>query len=112
MSWKNDIDPAEITPEHIYRNRRWLMRRALPVSATVAAAAALAACGPSAGFLGAPVTTGAGERGTGTAVPVPTSGDRDELDDPVNTYEAVTNYNNYYEFSTEKEAPARLAKGF
>jgi methionine sulfoxide reductase catalytic subunit len=36
----------------------------------------------------------------------------DELGDSANTYEEITSYNNYYEFSTNKEAVASLAKGF
>src|SRR4029079_13112836 len=33
-------------------------------------------------------------------------------DDKPNTYEEITNYNNYYEIGTEKEAPAANAKNF
>ena len=36
----------------------------------------------------------------------------DELGDPLTTYEAVTNYNNYYEFGTDKREPAIRAKDF
>ena len=36
----------------------------------------------------------------------------DELGDPANTYEQITNYNNYYEFDTDKEAVAKLAADF
>ena len=36
----------------------------------------------------------------------------DELGDPVNSFEAITNYNNYYEFSTNKEAVAKLVTDF
>jgi sulfoxide reductase catalytic subunit YedY len=34
------------------------------------------------------------------------------LGDPANTFEEITNYNNYYEFSTDKEAVAVLSKDF
>jgi sulfoxide reductase catalytic subunit YedY len=37
---------------------------------------------------------------------------KDELDDPVNSFRDITNYNNYYEFTTDKEGVARLAKDF
>ena len=30
----------------------------------------------------------------------------DELGDPLTSFEAITNYNNYYEFSTDKQAVA------
>jgi len=36
----------------------------------------------------------------------------DELGDALNDFEGVTHYNNYYEFSTDKEEVARLAEGF
>lgn len=36
----------------------------------------------------------------------------DELGDPLTSFEAITNYNNFYEFSMGKEAVARLAQGF
>jgi sulfoxide reductase catalytic subunit YedY len=36
----------------------------------------------------------------------------DELGDPLNTFEQITHYNNYYEFSTGKEAVADLAANF
>ncbi|MEZ4610788.1 MAG: mononuclear molybdenum enzyme YedY [Caldilineaceae bacterium] len=40
-------------------------------------------------------------------VPPPT-----KLGDPLNSYEDVTNYNNYYEFSTDKAEVARLSESF
>ena len=36
----------------------------------------------------------------------------DELGDSLTSYEAVTNYNNFYEFTTNKERVAQLAEGF
>jgi methionine sulfoxide reductase catalytic subunit len=36
----------------------------------------------------------------------------DELGDPANSYTDVTNYNNFYEFTTSKEGVAPLAKDF
>jgi sulfoxide reductase catalytic subunit YedY len=46
------------------------------------------------------------------AAPAPTSIATDELGNPVNTYEDITNYNNYYEFTTDKQGVAGLAKDF
>jgi sulfoxide reductase catalytic subunit YedY len=46
-------------------------------------------------------------------VPAPSSsGKEDELGDPANAYDEITNYNNFYEFSTDKQAVARLAEDF
>jgi sulfoxide reductase catalytic subunit YedY len=97
------IKPSEITPEHIYRSRRQFLK----AMGIVSAGALLAACGPA----GAPATTEAPE----TEVEMPQAGGQalaDELGDPANTYEEITNYNNYYEFTTDKQRVARLAEGF
>lgn len=40
------------------------------------------------------------------------TGLKDELGDPANTFEEITNYNNYYEFTTDKAGVADLAKDF
>jgi len=90
------IRSSEITPKDVYLSRRDFMK-----AATVATGAALlAACAPSA----------ADE--TQDAVPVPTSNATDELGDPVNTYEDITHYNNYYEFTVDKQGVAGLARDF
>jgi len=102
------IKPSEITPEHVYLSRREFLKSLGIVSGT---AALLAACrgeipavptqGPSA-VATTPVNTL--EPGAGAAA--------DELGDPLNSFEDITNYNNYYEFSTDKAAVARLAEGY
>jgi sulfoxide reductase catalytic subunit YedY len=53
----------------------------------------------------------------GSAAAVPTSaasfdGKTDELGAPLNSYTDITNYNNYYEFTTSKEGVAPLSAGF
>ncbi|MCS6906359.1 MAG: protein-methionine-sulfoxide reductase catalytic subunit MsrP [Anaerolineales bacterium] len=97
--WKSvPVRPSEITPKDIYLRRREFLK----VGAIAAAAAVVAACGAS-----------QGPTPTATLPPrqTPQPG-RDEYGDPVTPYEAITNYNNYYEFSADKEAVARLAKNF
>ena len=90
------IRSSEITPKQAYLSRRDFMK-----AATVAASAALlAACAPS-------VT-----ETPQNAAPAPASTATDELGNPVNTYEDITNYNNYYEFTTDKQGVAGLAKDF
>jgi sulfoxide reductase catalytic subunit YedY len=44
--------------------------------------------------------------------PLVASGLTDELGDSANSFEEITNYNNYYEFTTDKEGVARLAQKF
>jgi sulfoxide reductase catalytic subunit YedY len=95
-----DIRSSEITPKSLYLNRRRFL-----------AGAALA---------GAATATGFGLRGMispSTAVLAGTKIDGIKKS-PLSTTETitpfkdVTNYNNYYEFSTDKEEPAVLAKNF
>jgi sulfoxide reductase catalytic subunit YedY len=85
---------SEITPKKLYLNRREFIK-----SSTAAAAAAfLAACAPSdpeAEF--APQTQDA---------------KFDELGDRANSFTEITNYNNFYEFTTDKEKVAKLSTGF
>ena len=99
----DDVDPAEITPEHVYRNRRAIMRGAA-AGAIGAGSALLAGCGDLSGLSAAPAAT--------AVTPGDVSSGADELGDQLNTYEQITTYNNYYEFSVEKEEPAKLAKDF
>jgi sulfoxide reductase catalytic subunit YedY len=67
---------------------------------TLAAGALLAACGATTGAPGAAAPAG----------PAPVaSKSTDELGDAVNSYEQITTYNNFYEFSTDKESPSRMA---
>jgi methionine sulfoxide reductase catalytic subunit len=90
------VRSSEITSEHLYFSRRDFIK-----AATVATGAALlAACAPS-------VTD---EPQNGEAVP--TSNEKDELGDPLNSYDDITNYNNYYEFTVDKQGVAGLAKDF
>ena len=95
------IQPSEITPEHVYYSRRQFLKS---VGLLAASSFVLGACAPKATPT-APAPVGeAGAPQPGVAA--------DELGDPLTPFEAVTNYNNYYEFSTNKEAVARLAKDF
>jgi sulfoxide reductase catalytic subunit YedY len=93
------VRSSEITPKHIYLSRRDFMKAAtVTASATV-----LAACAP----------TGSDSTSEGpTSTPFPKSNKTDELGESVNTYEDITNYNNYYEFTTDKQGVAPLARGF
>jgi sulfoxide reductase catalytic subunit YedY len=98
---------SEITPEHLFRSRRQFMRSA---GGLFAGALALSACGrpaPSSSVPGTPGAAGANGAAQGNAT-TPT----DELGDPLTPYEAVTNYNNYYEFTTDKEGVAPLSQNF
>ena len=106
------INPSEITPEHTYLSRRRFMKGA---GALVASSLILAACGSpeptptptTAPTVGAPPTA----TPAGTAFP-PLTATVDELGAELTTYEAITNYCNFYEFTTRKEGVAELAQDF
>jgi sulfoxide reductase catalytic subunit YedY len=93
------IHPSEITPEHVYVNRRQFLIGA----GAVIASWALGGCAcPQEPEQQPP---------SGTAAPVesPQAGD---LEDELNTFEEITTFNNFYEFSLSKTAVADLAEGF
>lgn len=91
-----NIDPSEITPKHLYLSRRQFIGSA---STIIAGALALAACKGNIPTI---------ETGT----PPSAGASTDELGDPLTSFQDITQYNNYYEFSTNKEAVANLAKDF
>ncbi|GAB4499764.1 MAG: protein-methionine-sulfoxide reductase catalytic subunit MsrP [Anaerolineales bacterium] len=90
------VRSSEITPKEVYLSRRDFIKAA----GVVAGSMALAACAPEQ----AAETTSAPHFDGPAKV--------DELGDLANTYEEITSYNNYYEFSTNKEAVAPLSKNF
>ncbi|MYD98280.1 MAG: protein-methionine-sulfoxide reductase catalytic subunit MsrP [Gammaproteobacteria bacterium] len=86
----SDIKPSEITPEYVYRTRRRFMRDSLAVAA------------------------GAGAGASALALPDSWLEERRvEPGEPIGeqmTSEAnATGYNNFYEFGTDKEDPAKYA---
>lgn len=101
------ISPTEITPEHIYLSRRELLKS---MGILTGGAALLAACNGNP----PPMTLTPGLPGDPTADPIDPSASSnvDELGDPLNTFDDITNYNNYYEFTTDKIDVARLAEGY
>lgn len=102
------IPSSEITPESLYLSRRdWLK-----LAGIVTASSLLAACGPK-----IPAMTAASPTDSlatpGVPVPDNASGQTtDELGNPLNTFDEITTYNNYYEFSTAKDAVAPLSQEF
>jgi len=89
------IRSSEITPKHVYLSRRDFIRAA----GVAAGSLALAACAPQ-------------ETPAPTQQAVDTGEKFDELGQPANSYEDITTYNNYYEFSTDKSRVAQLAADF
>ena len=95
------IKSSEITPEHVYLNRRAFMK----ASSAAAMGALLAACAPATEEMpeNTPESQGAAPQ-SNTAT--------DELGNALNTFEQITNYNNFYEFSLDKEGVAPESKDF
>jgi sulfoxide reductase catalytic subunit YedY len=95
-----DIGSSEITPKNLYLNRRKFL-----VGAAMAGAAT--ATGLGLREMASPSTTAlAGNKIEGIRKsPLSTT-------ETITPYNDVTNYNNYYEFSTDKDGPAKLAKKF
>jgi sulfoxide reductase catalytic subunit YedY len=98
-----EIPSSEITPKHLYLSRRQFMTGA----ALTATAGFLVACRP-----GQPIPTEGNTAATATGGNTAVSDTTDDLGDPLNSYQDITTYNNYYEFNTTKEGPAKLAKDF
>jgi sulfoxide reductase catalytic subunit YedY len=85
-----DLTFSDVTPEHVYMNRRKFI-------------------GASAGVVGAIAMPGSASA-TSSLQGVGTSGKYHQLqDDMITPEKAVTTYNNYYEFGTGKEDPSRNA---
>ena len=90
---------ADITPKNIYFNRRNFLRG-------LGIAGAAAVVGERfASILSPSTNVYAGTKLT-------TVKSAYAVDEKISSYNDVTHYNNYYEFSTEKEEPADLAKNF
>ena len=89
------INTSEITPYSLYLSRRDFIKAAGLATGT----ALLAACAPKAAATMPP--------GAENLPPK-----QDELGDPTNTYEEITNYNNFYEFTTDKQGVAGLSQDF
>lgn len=100
-----DIPPSEITPESVYLNRRRFM-------CAMAGAGALAALP---GAWGAPAYRHGGEPSGPAWLRAQLADSRPAevpLEEKLTPYEHVTRYNNFYEFGTGKEDPARHSDDF
>jgi sulfoxide reductase catalytic subunit YedY len=95
-----DIPSSEITPKSLYLNRRKFL-------AGTAIAGAAAAAGIGLRELASPSVTAVAD-GNSKIDGVQKS--PFSTNEAITPYKDVTNYNNYYEFSTDKYGPAGLAK--
>ena len=116
------VSSSEITPEALYLSRRDFLKAAGLVSATAFLAACAVPVGSGVSTSQPSAASGKPTSLPGWPVPSPTPAAAvpdnapgqaaDELGNPLNTLEEITNYNNYYEFSENKQGPAALSKNF
>src|ERR1044071_2381178 len=98
----DDIKSGEITDEHLYLNRRNFIRGAILATTTAAT-----------GWLYRSLTPhGQGAQATETIETAASPTTSLLPNDKPNSFEEITNYNNFYEFSTQKESVAPVAKDF
>lgn len=83
----DDIASSEITPEALYLNRRQFLNAASGIAAAALVPGGLAACAAENDAKG-------------------------PLADKLTPYEAVTSYNNFYEFGLDKDDPKKRSEGF
>ena len=93
-----DIRSSEITPEHLYRNRRQFIK-----ATSGAALGAMA----GASVLGQYDGTASAQQDIPDLVKSPFS-----TDEELNSFEDITTYNNFYEFGTQKDDPHRNSGDF
>ncbi len=104
----NKKPALEVTPEKQYASRKEFIK-ALGIAGM--SAAVLAACKEKPFISGDEIpgeTVIVSDSGSSPVVGSST----DELGDPLTAYDNVINYNNFYEFTTDKEGVARLAKNY
>jgi len=97
----DDLRSSEITAKDLYLNRRKFLSRIGAAGAGVAAASAIkAALAPAVRAYAAEEKINGIQKSAFSTT------------EKITPIETVTHYNNYYEFSTEKEGPAKLAQNF
>ena len=91
------MSKLSITPKNIYLSRREFIK----ATGLIAGSMVLAACAPQ--LVDSPQVSPTGSIKAST---------KDELGQAVDSYDDITHYNNYYEFTTRKEGVAELAENF
>jgi len=93
-------NPEDITPEPLYINRRQFLKSL----GMIGLGALVTSCSIKSSSVSSRNPTAVNEGKNNSLV--------DELGDPVNRYQDITNYNNYFEFTSVKQDVARLSKNF
>ena len=99
---RHRVPSSEITPEEVYFSRRRFIKRFL---ATGAAAVFTASCRPSPAVPESEIMNP-------EVNPASLASYSDELGNSATDFQDIISYTNYYEFSTDKSGPTRLAQDF
>jgi sulfoxide reductase catalytic subunit YedY len=104
----DDIKSGEITDQKTYLNRRMFMRAAILAGSAVGTGFLYRKLNPPAAVVE--------EQPKIAGIVKPPSDEAMragfKVNEPLTSFEDITNYNNFYEFSTEKRAVAEEARGF
>ncbi len=107
MKEPNKIASREMTPAEVYFNRRTFIRAGILAASAVATGVAYRHLNPVGhGKVNTPVIQGLVKPNATNEV----AGFR--VDEPETSFEDITHYNNFYEFSTDKEGVAPAAAAF
>jgi sulfoxide reductase catalytic subunit YedY len=105
---QSDIKSSEITPEKVYFNRRLFVRGAILAGSAVATGFIYRELNPP------PAVVEERPRIAGLVTPPSDEAMRQgfKVNEALTSFEDITNYNNFYEFSTEKRSVASASRGF
>jgi sulfoxide reductase catalytic subunit YedY len=95
-----EIPSSEITPKRLYLSRRRFIKGVTIAAGTLATSGLLASCRPTGPLTGDETPPGGFEATT------------DELGDALTKYQNIIGYNNFYEFTLDKESVAARAANF
>jgi sulfoxide reductase catalytic subunit YedY len=103
-----DIKSSEITDQKVYLNRRLFMRGAILAGSVTATGLLYRKLNPR------PAIVEERPKIAGLVKPPTDEAIRGgfKVNEPLTSFEDITNYNNFYEFSTEKRSVAEEARGF
>src|SRR2546421_8106324 len=104
----SDIKSGKITDQKVYLNRRLFMRGAVLAGSVTATGLLYRKLNPP------PAVVEERPKIAGLVKPPTDEAIRDgfKANEPLTSFEDITNYNNFYEFSTEKGSVAEGARGF
>ncbi|HEV7297996.1 MAG TPA: protein-methionine-sulfoxide reductase catalytic subunit MsrP [Tepidisphaeraceae bacterium] len=111
MQTPDRIPSSEVTPEATYKSRRAFMQAGVAVATLAATGLIYRQLNRAGSSVAVPETPRLAGLTTAPATQ-PSAASGFFVDEPLTPLVSVTNYNNFYEFTTDKEGVAPLAAGF